>query len=782
MCILLSNLLFAQQLAPLTVEKIMRDPLWIGFQPNNAFWSEDSKSIYFSWNPEKAQSDSLYVVSVTGGTPRKLSKAERKALPSGRAIYNRDRTQKLYTKDGDLFLLDLATNETRQITHTVGRENSPVFSLDEKSIIYGLGNNLYAWKIETGMLTQLSDIRSGKKPPEDREPKDPLRQWLKQEESNLIGVLNERLEKQEKSREAREAERPKGPKRIYLEGKSIQSLQISPDQRFITYRLSKPVKGQSTKVPNYIDESGFTQELNARPKVGSPQNTYSFHIYDRVQDTVYAVKTDEIPGIKDQPKYLEDYEVADQEKEEESKAREVMIMGPLWSDNGEHAVVVVRSLDFKDRWIMSLDPTTGVLTNLDRQHDEAWIDGPGSPRWLGSSGSVGWLGDNEHFWFQSEANGYAHLYLVNVNTGEKKQLTDGKYEVFNPQLSKDKTHFYFTSSEVHPGERHLYKMPIMGGQVTQITSMVGNNAAVISPDESKIAIIHSYSNRPRELFVAPNKRKAKAKQLTQSLSKEFQSYPWRDPEIVTFEAEDGAEVYARLYRPQNPAQNGPAVIFVHGAGYLQNAHKWWSSYFREYMFHNLLADNGYTVLDIDFRASAGYGRDWRTAVYRDMGGKDLTDQLDGAKFLTENYNVDPKRIGIYGGSYGGFITLMAMFKTPGVFQAGAALRPVTDWAHYNHPYTASMLNEPQNDSIAYTRSSPIYHAEGLQGALLICHGMIDTNVHFQDVVRLAQRLIELGKDNWEVAIFPLEGHGFREPSSWTDEYKRIFKLFEENLK
>jgi dipeptidyl aminopeptidase/acylaminoacyl peptidase len=241
-------------------------------------------------------------------------------------------------------------------------------------------------------------------------------------------------------------------------------------------------------------------------------------------------------------------------------------------------------------------------------------------------------------------------------------------------------------------------------------------------------------------------------------------------------------VYARLYKPVNPHPGRPAVIFVHGAGYLQNAHKWWSSYFREYMFHNLLADAGYTVLDIDYRGSAGYGRDWRTGIYRYMGGKDLGDHVDAANYLVKQQGVDAKRIGIYGGSYGGFITLMALFTKPGVFAAGAALRPVTDWAHYNHGYTANILNEPVNDSIAYRRSSPLYFAEGLKDHLLICHGLIDVNVHVQDVLRLNQRLIELGKDNYEIALYPLEDHGFVEPSSWTDEYKRIYRLFEEVLK
>ena len=165
-----------------------------------------------------------------------------------------------------------------------------------------------------------------------------------------------------------------------------------------------------------------------------------------------------------------------------------------------------------------------------------------------------------------------------------------------------------------------------------------------------------------------------------------------------------------------------------------------------------------------------------------MGGHDLEDVVDGARWLVASEKVDGRRLGVYGGSYGGFITLMAMFTTPDVFAAGAALRPVTDWSHYNHGYTSNILNAPQADNEAYRKSSPIYFAEGLKGALLIAHGMVDTNVLFQDSVRLVQRLIELRKENWSVAPFPVENHGFEEDTSWADEYKRILKLFEDNRK
>ncbi|MEY3438668.1 MAG: hypothetical protein RL265_1253, partial [Bacteroidota bacterium] len=226
---------------------------------------------------------------------------------------------------------------------------------------------------------------------------------------------------------------------------------------------------------------------------------------------------------------------------------------------------------------------------------------------------------------------------------------------------------------------------------------------------------------------------------------------WKEPDVITFKGSDGKEVFARLYNPGN-TKNKAAVIFVHGAGYLQNAHNYWSTYHREYMFHNLLVDNGFTVLDIDYRGSEGYGRDYRTAIYRNMGGQDLRDNIAGQEYLVRQLGIDSNRVGIYGGSYGGFITLMAMLKTPGEFSCGAALRSVTDWAHYNHEYTSNILNYPTTDPEAYKNSSPIYYAKNLEGKLLLLHGMVDDNVQFQDVVRLSQRFIELEKENWELAV------------------------------
>jgi dipeptidyl aminopeptidase/acylaminoacyl peptidase len=426
---------------------------------------------------------------------------------------------------------------------------------------------------------------------------------------------------------------------------------------------------------------------------------------------------------------------------------------------------------------VKLNPQSGELTLLDRQHDEAWIGGPGMRAYGG--GSVHWMPDSKHIWFKSEITGYAHLYTLNIETLEKDAITSGAYEIYDPTLSLDGNYWYYHTNEEHTGERHFYKQRVGTNKREKLTTQVGQHEVVVSPNDKWLAIRYSNATQPWELYVQPNKSNAVAEQVTHSTTTAYESYSWLTPDYVTFTASDGKEVPARLCKPKRP--NGAAVMFVHGAGYLQNAHKGWSKYFREYMFHNFLVQQGYTVLDVDYRGSAGYGRDWRTAIYRHMGGRDLQDYVDGAKWLVDQHQIDKERIGIYGGSYGGFITLMALFTESETFAAGAALRSVTDWAHYNHSYTSNILNTPVLDSVAYHRSSPINFAEGLADPLLMCHGMIDMNVHFQDIVRLSQRLIDLGKEDWELAVYPLERHGFTEPESWTDEYKRIWKLFSTHL-
>lgn len=785
----------------LTIDNIMRGPELVGYEPRAVRWSGDSKRVYFQWkqvgDPRDREFDT-YVVNRDGSGLKKLTEDEARIAPPASGDQSDDKKLTVFSDAGDIFLFDHAKGERRELMKTADAESNPRFTQDQRHVYFTRSNNLFMMSLDSGSLVQMTDIRAAGAPP----PQQPAagggfrrgqaqtrqdaaqqrgtesQEQLKKEERELIEFVRRRAEQREEAAARRNRENPRKPFNLQSR-QSIASLQLSPDQKYVIAVVSEAGDGaKNTVVPNYITEAAYTEDIPSRTKVGDSQN--------RTRLAILSADTGAITWVDHGQKTVEGDEAEKSDATAQGDVRQgrersgrpdrdVQLSSPIWSDDGARAVVTARAADNKDRWIMALDPETGKMRVLAAIHDDAWVDGPGAF-------TVGWMGDNQHVYFQSERDGYSHLYTVSYDGGEPKQLTSGRWEVTGVQLSRDKSRFFLTTSEVDPGERHFYRMPASGGDRVRITSKAGNNQVAVSPDEQALAIIHSYSNEPPELYIQENGPDAVPVKVTSSPSSEFRTYDWIDPPIITFAARDGAAVRARLYKPKNFRRGGPAVIFVHGAGYAQNVHRWWSSYYREYMFHHLLMEHGYVALDVDYRASAGYGRDWRTAIYRHMGGTDLDDQVDAARWLVREHGVDAKRIGIYGGSYGGFITLMAMFTQPDVFAAGASLRPVTDWAHYNHGYTSNILNVPQKDTEAYKRSSPIFFAERLKGALLICHGMVDTNVHFQDTVRLVQRLIELRKENWELAVYPVENHGFVEPTSWADEYKRIFKLFETNLK
>ncbi|WP_299778892.1 prolyl oligopeptidase family serine peptidase [uncultured Formosa sp.] len=760
----------------LHIKQIMQGDAFVGHLPSNVQWSANGNTIYFNWNPENAFSDSLYAYHTNTKDINKVSFDKAYKLPASRGTFNSNKTKKIYSKHGDVFLMDIASGNSIQITNTKATESNVHFTNNEQHVAYVQNNNLYTWDINSGETKQLTNFTNKKKKEDKRNAKD---EWLYQDQLGLFDVLKARKSRTDEEALFKEKENLKKPLPIYTDGQSINSLKISPNGKYITYLTVKRETNKGTITPHYITESGYTEDQNTRSKVGDTPDTYQLQVYDIAHRKTYPVVLDNLEGLDYIPEYTKEYP----DKEYKNENRIGYISGPVWNENGSKAVLDINANDYKDRWIVLLNAEDGTVTNLNHQHNKAWIAGPGIGGYRG--GELGWMPDQKSIWFQSEVSGYSHLYALNTVSKKTKTLTSGDYEIYDPFMSNDKKHWYFTANKNHPGDRQFYYMPLNGGKLTQLTDKVGRHDVTLSPDETQMAILYSYSNKPTELFLKNNpifsKTKATATQLTKSTTKAFNAYKWRDPESITFTANDGAKVHARLYNPNTTVKNKAAIIFVHGAGYLQNAHKWWSLYFREYMFHNMLVDNGYTVLDIDYRGSAGYGSTWRTGIYRHMGGKDLSDQVDGAQYLVNELGIDKDKVGIYGGSYGGFITLMGMFNEPDTFKAGAAIRSVGDWAAYNHGYTARILNTPVTDSLAYRRSSPIYFADGLKGDLLILHGMVDDNVHFQDMVRLSQRLIELEKTNWEMAVYPVERHGFVEPSSWTDEYTRIFNLFNESL-
>jgi dipeptidyl aminopeptidase/acylaminoacyl peptidase len=626
-------------------------------------------------------------------------------------------------------------------------------SADNRRVYFTRDSNAYAFDLASGLTTQLTDLRSGTEPG-DTASKSPQKKRLAQQQRDLFEAVRDRIASDSTMKAERKTlDSLRGPLPVYVgKDRAIQSVFPSPAGEGAIVVLRTPARGTPVEIPFWVTESGYTEPHKGRTKVGDAQA--------RMEVLYVSYATSHAT----RPKLFADDSLAS------------MLAFNGWSPTGSDALFTIARPDNKERIVYTLSASDAALHAVETLRDTAWVGGP-------CFTCAGWYGGGKRVWYVSEATGYAQLYSAAPHGGDTRALTRGNWEVLDVTMSLDGRTFYLTTNDPSPADEHLFSLPATGGALTRITSGAGRHAAGVSPDGKLIADVHSFVSRPPDLYVMQNRSGATMSQLTHSASAEFARGPWIAPELVMVPASDGARVPAHLYRPEamGAKPNGAAVIFVHGAGYLHNVGNFWSEYPREYLFNQFLARHGYVVIDADYRASAGYGRDWRTAIYRWMGGRDLQDEVDVSRYLTTTFDIPPKRIGMYGGSYGGFMTLMALFTAQDHFGAGAALRAVTDWAQYNDPYTSAILNLPQNDTLAYRRSSPLYFAEGLRAPLLMAHGMVDTNVNYEDIVRLTQRLIELGKHDWELASYPVEDHGFVRPSSWTDEYTRIFNLFERTI-
>lgn len=762
-----------ENLSTLKLEEIMAGNEFIGHQPENVRWSLDGQTILFDWNRYNLPGNSTYSYSLKNKT---IDSITPEFYTTGNEFRNSITNPsdsypiEIYVWQGNLYRYDRSTKKTETILKSASYIRNVQRDADGSCAFFQDGLGFYVYCIEERSIKQLAVFEKG-------EPsKESEKNSMEKEELALFQFLKDEQKADEWRKEQDKVWNSDIPK-IFYSGTSISNIQIDGTGKYITYRVDDEPSTTKTHVDHHIAADGHTYAQTARAKVYDEDASHKLGIYDIQNDTSYFVDFSTLPEIRKKPAYLKEYKDTTNVYTDD---RKFIMHDMIYSEDGKENILDIRSYDNKDRWIVQVDLASGKTKLIEKQHDEAWIGGPGISGWNMVSGTLGWI-DNSTVYYQSEETGYSHLYTKNVSSGNKVALTSGNWEVHDVRLSSKKDRFYITANKNHPGNREFYHLLINSKELIPILTTEGNHEVSISPDEKTLAIRYSGKVTPWEVYFADNKKGATLQQITQSTTDQFNNYSWYSPEIISFLASDGEKVNARMYQPEASKKNGAAVIFVHGAGYLQNAHNYWSGYYREFMFHNLLRDNGYTVLDIDYRASQGYGRDFRTDIYRHMGGKDLSDHVDGRQLLIDSLGIDPDRIGMYGGSYGGFITLMALLTEPGKFKCGAAIRSVTDWAHYNHEYTSNILNYPSTDPEAYKKSSPIYFADNLQDRLLMLHGMVDDNVQFQDVVRLSQRFIELGKENWEMAIYPVEAHGFRKTSSWADEYRRIYTLFQQEL-
>ncbi len=774
----------AQPAQPLTMTQIMADPDWIGGGVEQAWWSWDSTQALYLRKRDGATIRDLWRVTVADGVPVNIIDADRATLDAAQPVFDATRTRMAFARSGDIFVRDLRNGALTQLTRSEAQESRPQWSRDG-GLVWRADNDWFRWTAANG-VTQAANVQAAENP-----GKAPAVDDLRDRQLRLIDTLKNDRDRREAARKQDQAWRVVDPTRapapVYL-GKSVEiaNSALSPDGRWllVVTTVKGADAGQAGKMPKYVTESGYEEFDEVRTRVGrGAPLPHTLWLIDVAGAKATELKFDTLPGIGADP-LAALRKAAKQDALKGNRAVRIETdgdgNGPAihWSDDGRNVALLIRAIDNKDRWLATVDLAGTKLQSRHRLTDAAWIN------W--NFNDFGWLPDGKTLWYLSEESGYSHLYLNNVGNdgGKSRALTSGKWEASSPKLNADGSRFQFLCNRAWPGDYEVCDVPVGGGAVRELTALDGVEDFVASPDGAKLLVRHSDSYLPPQLAVV-DAGGGDARTLTDTRTAAFKAHDWLAPEYVKVPSKHGAgTIWGKYYGPKtlDADKRYPVVLFVHGAGYLQNVSDKYPNYFREQMFHNLLVQQGYIVLDLDFRASEGYGRDWRTAIYRHMGEPELQDYLDGIDWLVANKQGNRDRVGIYGGSYGGFMSFMALFKQPGIFKAGAALRPVTDWSQYNHEYTSNILNTPELDPEAYARSSPIEFAAGLRDDLLICHGMIDDNVFYKDSVMLTQKLIELRKDKWELASYPLERHSFTHADAWYDEYRRIYELFERTLK
>jgi dipeptidyl aminopeptidase/acylaminoacyl peptidase len=747
--------------AGLTLRDASRDDRWLGLGVRDVRWAVDGSGVYFRWNRDpKPQdvddADPWFRADPDGGWVEELTAGEEWRIPGEAVSWSPDGRVAAWERGGAVFVY--------------GQDWEPsirrVWQPDPAARDARVAERGAAVHFQTGAALRRYDLRDGSTTVVARKvtipgaPATDAARWLAQQQRDLFAHVRD-VDRQQRAAEALGA-RQRGSQAIPLPAAvEIDQVALSPDGRHVTFRARTPATDRpTTSYVDYLDASGYSRVHEARSKVGESRDVFRLGIAD-VDPTV--------PDDSVRIRWVTLTEAGEQR---------TVPHGPVWNLEGTRAVAQFIGERHEDVWYAEIDVTTGSASVLTHDQDDAWIGGPPVQANYLQPALLEWL-PGDRFVFASERSGWSHLWLMEAD-GTARALTAGPWEVRGAQLSRDRRRWLVQASREHPSEDHLYLMPALGGEMTRVTAGTGRHAGSLSPDGGRLALVSDDATHMPDLFVG---RLDARRRVTVSGADAFYRHSLVAPEIVTFEHPDGGPLWAAIYRPATPDPSRPALIHVHGGGYRQFAHRGWTVY--GYALHlgflNYMVQQGYTVLDFDYRGSAGYGRDYRTDIADAMGISDVDGAVAAARWLAEHEGVDPARIGIYGVSYGGFMTLMSQFRYPGVFTAGVARASVSDWAHYSDGWTSRILGVPDLDPEAYRRSSPIYHAEGLRDHLLITHGLVDDNVHFQDTARLIQRLIELEKD-FDVMVYPVEPHTVETEASRYDLVRRSASFFDRWLR
>ncbi len=694
----------------LTIERITSYPRLTGTAPSHPTWSPDSSRIAFLWNDEGHLFRDVWVVSVSEGEPVRVTDLAEGPRTSDRLAAPRE---------DPLAALERAYEERSE-----KGVSDVTWSPDGRSLILSYDDHVFRVDADGANLRRLTSAEAGRSElafsPDGR-----FLSWL---QDGDLWLWNQKTNEAVQATKigVAEIDDVEGARFTRLD-REYSSYEWSEDSRFVALHLDDRRNIRMEPIPNYIGERTEMRYLR-RDYPGDHDHIRAMDIYSVAGGRVRRV---ELP--------------------EKTAA---LITGYSWSSAPSRLLIDQVSEDAVHRWLW-------VVTPEDASFKKAWH----TERWKRNSQRLTssiWRSDGKAVLFTSDLDGRHRLHSVSVEDGSPETLTKGDWSVIAARfggaplgVSDELREVFFVSTKKNPYERQIYRMSEKGGTVSQVTSLPGTHYPILSPDGTKLALLHSSDTRPTDLYVMDAKG-GEERRLTHSPTEEFDRYTWAKPSYVTFKSRiDDAVIHGRLVEPPDLDRTKKYAAIL-GPVYSNNVRNQWHRI--SHTFEQYLAQRGYLVLQVDLRGSSGYGRKFRQDLFLDYGGIDIEDLHSGAAYLKSLPYVDPDRVGIWGWSYGGLMTSMSLFKKPGVYAAGVAGAPATNVWHAMTGQTDN-ARQPYTHPEVYRKVSAVSFGEDLEDHLMFIHGLQDAVVLFKDSVTLAEKLMMLGK-NFDFVILPSATHSY----------------------
>jgi len=521
----------------------------------------------------------------------------------------------------------------------------------------------------------------------------------------------------------------------------------SPDSRRIAFYRFDESRVKEFTMMKY--ETLYPEPVSFKyPKAGEENSVVSIHIFDLESGKTLKVDTGEdsdsyIPRIK-------------------------------WTADPEVLSVLHLNRQQNQLEVLHANATDGSSEVVYEESNTRYIAEP-------SDETITYLDDRRHFILTSEKSSYMHFYLYDYLTRTLKPITSGDFDIsgFDGYDPESKT-LYYSSYEEGSTEIQVYSIKIDGSGKKKISLQSGVNSIAFSTGYHYYILSHSDANTPQTISLYDARGKEiRVLEDNSQLRERMKEYGFSKVEFLSVPGDDGTPLNAYMIKPTdfNPDQSYPLFMYVYGGPESQNVINSWS---QRNIWFQLLASQGYVVVCVDNRGTNGRGEAFRKATYMQLGKLETLDQLAAARWFGDLPYIDKDRIGMFGWSYGGFMTSLCMTKGNGLFKAGIAVAPVTSWRFYDTIYTERFMRTPGENPKGYDQNSPLFFASGLQGKFLLIHGSGDDNVHVQNTMMFAEELVQADKQ-FEMQVYPNKNHGIYGGNTTFHLYTRMTDFILANL-